>query len=779
MRMSTRFKNTTIISRLILIALIFLVTICGAQGNITSIKKGNEDGRSWAVLYCDAPIHWSGVAQSNDNLLSLYIDGGIDYRNSSLIQIDEKYQRSISLTQLRSNPPVSKIDIRYEKDIPILILKKQDVLIITLNGSSFLDSKRKLDLTNQNDRTEIWAVQSSPEQDKEHIEIQYSGKLDIAGFYRQTRNRPKFIFGNTIDDQTIGDFWYDLSAIQYLSIEMLDQEFNAPTLNMTFKDVYTYSIADKKEKLIIEAVPLSPERQLAINESNIDKILPDSSNELKENSQDLSPSGIVDLALTGSEMDTFDTQLLNEQKNTGSLDQVENVFDKAQIPDNAQILPISSEKSSVVKSNEYESKDIKPEEDSSGIPWNTIVSFSFKDTPIKDALRAVAISNDLNMVIADGISGNVTMNLKDITLRQAIDKIIHLHNAEYVIDGNILTIKPVTVAYKGGRITRIYRLRYADAENIRNVIKNIASNDSLVEVFHPEFLNYDEAGKNRKEAGKVAVQGIRRASILVVTDQPEKIKEIDYVIRELDKAPRQILIKSKLVEMSPEYTKELGIDWEQSLGILGQGSSGSTGKESTFQINTPSNNFAFQKTMTVGQVNQFQYSAMLDFIQNKTDAKLISNPSLLAADNEEASISVGTTVPIAEIQRGLGGSGDMITFNYKEVNIQLNVSPHIGGNDEIVMFINPIIEEITGWIEYGQQKAPITSKRAVNSIVKVQDGATLVIGGLIKNQRRKITKKLFILGELPLVGSLFQHEEYSDTQTNLLIFITPTIVDQI
>ena len=120
----------------------------------------------------------------------------------------------------------------------------------------------------------------------------------------------------------------------------------------------------------------------------------------------------------------------------------------------------------------------------------------------------------------------------------------------------------------------------------------------------------------------------------------------------------------------------------------------------------------------------------------------------------------------------------MITFNYKEVNIQLNVSPHIGDNDEIVMFVNPVIEEITGWIEYGQQRAPITAKRTVNSIVKIQNGATLVIGGLIKNQRSKITKKLFILGDLPLIGSLFQHEQYSDLQTNLLIFITPTIVDQ-
>jgi general secretion pathway protein D len=180
----------------------------------------------------------------------------------------------------------------------------------------------------------------------------------------------------------------------------------------------------------------------------------------------------------------------------------------------------------------------------------------------------------------------------------------------------------------------------------------------------------------------------------------------------------------------------------------------------------------------MGHLSASEYKAVLDFISEKTDSKLISNPRLLAMDNEESSISVGTTVPVPRIQRGLGGQGDMVTFEYKEVNIQLNVTPHVTGNNHITMYVNPIIEEITGWVEYLQHRAPITDKRTVNSIVTVMNGETVVIGGLIKNQRIKTTSRVWLLGSLPLLGKLFQHEKFEDKQTDLMIFITPRIVYQ-
>jgi general secretion pathway protein D len=186
--------------------------------------------------------------------------------------------------------------------------------------------------------------------------------------------------------------------------------------------------------------------------------------------------------------------------------------------------------------------------------------------------------------------------------------------------------------------------------------------------------------------------------------------------------------------------------------------------------------FSIDKTWRLGHLSAAQYVAILDFIKKQVDSKLISNPRILAMDDEESSISVGTTVPIPVLQRGGAGKEDMISFEYKEINVQLNVSPHLGRNNEIIMYVNPVIEEILEWVTYGVQRAPVTAKRSVNSIITVKNGETVVIGGLIKNQKTLTTKRVWLLGNLPLIGPLFQHKSYDDKQTDLMIFITPTIV---
>jgi len=378
------------------------------------------------------------------------------------------------------------------------------------------------------------------------------------------------------------------------------------------------------------------------------------------------------------------------------------------------------------------------------------------------------------MVIHEKVSGTVQLNLENVTLQQALDMLVHPYNCEYWVHEGVIIIKPVNVVMKGGRITKIYRLRYSDAFNVAKIVKTIVSNDSLVEVFRPEFLDYDNSGKNRKAAGEVAVQGIRRSSILVVTERPEVIKEIDNVLAELDKAPVQILIESKLVEMAPQTTEQLGIDWDKTLTTQFWNNE----QMGSSQLNYSAiNQDPLDGDWQMGYLSISQYKVVLDFLREKTDSKLISNPSLMTMDNEESSISVGTTVPIPQVQRGMGGTGDMVTFDYKEINIQLNVTPHVGKRGKITMYVNPVIEEISGWVEAGQNRAPITNKRSVNSIVTVKNGETVVIGGLIKKQKILTTKKVWLLGSIPLIGKFFQHKDYEDTTTNLMIFITPKIIE--
>jgi general secretion pathway protein D len=261
----------------------------------------------------------------------------------------------------------------------------------------------------------------------------------------------------------------------------------------------------------------------------------------------------------------------------------------------------------------------------------------------------------------------------------------------------------------------------------------------------------------------------------VVTDRPEKIREIDAIIRQLDRPPVQILIESKLVELTPQEDSEVGINWDKTLtmALKWQDILPSGGEMDYSLLDEATGEGGDWK---MGKLSASQFSAVIDFLQTNTNSELISNPQLMAMDNEESSITVGTTVPVPRIQRGFGGQGDMVTFDYKEVNIQLNVTPHLSAENEITMYVNPIIEEITGWVELDRNRAPITDKRTVNSIVSVKSGETVVIGGLIKNQTVKTKKKVWLLGSLPLIGKLFQHYTTEIRKTNLLIFITPNLV---
>lgn len=761
----------------------------GATGDLVSVKKGAVDGKAWAVCYFEDTVPWVGVSQSESEKLSLYFNGHSAELKGSLIQLDPY---GIYIQQLRDNPPVCRLDILYEGDIPLAIVRKNNLLVLSFNDTRVsmesIENGEKYDRKNA-----ITNVSNSVQGERARTAIDFDHVPVLSGFIRLDRDNPKLILQNVVNGLRDSEFWFQEGDLSNLVLQA-DQTTNSTQIHLNFNSGATYSIAQKQTQLVVESSV--SKTQLFAQEEAVATISDDLGTRItvtdSPSTQTQQPEPKFSLPTQVSYPDQTrqsEDELLAAQSLSGDPDTVSRLLSDG---GQWQGKPLSGEKIStalpnpdIISSNFYRTQtDESPVKtlqmpESALIPWDDMVSFDFRETPLIDALRTIAVSYDLNMVIAEGVEGKVTLSLRNISLKRALDKMIHLHGCDYTVDDDIITVKPVKAVYKGGMVTRIYRLKFADAENLRSVIGKIASQDSLVQVFHPEFLNFDEAGKNRREYNKVAVQGIRRASILIVTDTQNKIEEIDQVITELDRAPAQIRINSKLVEMAPEDVQNIGIDWEQTLSLAQNISKGSTGKEKSLQITntgTDGEPFDLQNTVNLGQLTQTQYLAMIDFLREKTDSKLISNPSLLAMDNEEASISVGTTVPIPQIQRGAGGTGDMVTFNYKEVNIQLNVSPHIGRNGEIVMFINPVIEEITGWVELGVSRAPITAKRTVNSIVTVKDGETLVVGGLIKTQRIKTTKKLFLLGNIPLIGPLFQHESYEDRETNLLIFITPTIV---
>lgn len=723
---------------LFILGMLSFGSLSGTETTLESIKKGEEGEKSWAVLKFSDSTPWLGISQVSENQVSFYFEARAGDVQSTT-SLSGYYPREITVRQIKEYPPLLKMDIRYETGAPLSVIKKNGHLIVAINDKLLTEGTLAVKESQSFNPGELVNVETVEQDGKTITTLHFEGDFSLSGYIRPSGDAAALMIQNA--NLSIPNTVYTFEGSALNTIRFVESGSSIKAV-LFFDTMKPFSVAQRPHKLMLQMESIQKQ------EANI------LTTDVKKASPEVIGTADVDsttgLTAVQEEEEPLSVQEKKEEKTKP--------FEAA--PDSAA----------------PSGKDDSYQQEESDIPWDQKFNFRFNSTPINEALRTIGVAHGLNLVIQDGGEDvKITMDLNDVTLRQALNKILHTHDYEYYEEDGIITVHSLKAKFKGGSYTKLFRLKYADAENVAKVIKRVVTNDSLVQVFYPEFLQYDGAGKSRQEAGKVAVQGIRRSSTLVVTDRPERIREVTRIIKDLDRAPVQFLVHSKLIEAAPMNTSQLGINWDKTISaaLWSTNIDAARGMEAISAINTSPGQGG---QLTLGHLTASKFEAVLDFLREKTDSKLKSNPSIMAMDNEESSISVGTTVPVPIIRRGMAGQGDMVTFEYKEVNIQLNVMPHLAENGEITMYVNPIIEEITDWVEYEEHRAPITSKRAVNAIVNVKHGETVVIGGLIRSQKVTVLKKVWLLGSIPLIGKLFQHEKTEEKQTDLMIFITPTIV---
>jgi len=404
------------------------------------------------------------------------------------------------------------------------------------------------------------------------------------------------------------------------------------------------------------------------------------------------------------------------------------------------------------------------------------ITMNYHDAEIPNVLRLLSEQNHVNIVAGNEVQGKVTVRLQNVSLSEALNTILKANGYDYLVQGNVILVKKMDKNLPGEMVTRVFHLKYVDANNLKQTLDPLKSKEGSIEVFETYF---QKGKKKQQKPGQpqqaAATVSQSHSSVLIVTDKPEKVTQISQIIAQLDVPVPQIMIESKLVEMAPVNEDKLGIDWDKSINaslLWQQVLPGGKAQSYSAMVNDPRSG-----QWNLGHLSASEFNVVLDFLREHTDSKLISNPRITAMDNQEATISVGTTFPIPQINRGLAGQGDIVTFNYKDVNIELRVTPHVSENKKIIMSVNPVIEEVTGEVVVDVNRAPITSKRAVHTTVSVKDGETIVIGGMIKDNTTVTTNKVFLLGDIPLIGPFFRHQKKEKKQTDLMIFITPHIVE--
>jgi len=389
----------------------------------------------------------------------------------------------------------------------------------------------------------------------------------------------------------------------------------------------------------------------------------------------------------------------------------------------------------------------------------------FRETPIDDVIRIIAAQADLNVIKDPKVTGNVTATLTNVPLAEALSNILAAHGYSYVVDKNIIRIAPVNeIAQEAERlVSKIYRITYADVTGVAEALDKFRSKDGIV--------SFDKGSSN-----------------IIVTDTESKIRAIDTFIEEIDRITSQIMVEARIYDITCRDKFDLGVQWyagRRTDATLSEtvGTNPTSGPRNPF-VTSGFVGAQAGKTAdtTIGGLRLGWLNASVDIDlllraeQENTDAKLLANPRILVLDNETALFDIVTEQPY--IERTITGATIVETVKFKEVGVKLQVTPHITRDGMIRLHIAPEFGVLVTRVLAGSSNVPVVDTRKVNTIALIKDGQTVVIGGLRKKDVSKQINKIPLLGDLPLLGGLFRFEGEDTAVTELVVFITPHIIEQ-
>lgn len=390
---------------------------------------------------------------------------------------------------------------------------------------------------------------------------------------------------------------------------------------------------------------------------------------------------------------------------------------------------------------------------------NNRVSLSLDRTDVEAVVRMLAKQNGFNVAITGEVSGEASMILNDVPLHEALDAILLSNNLSWYMKENLMVVKPAGFLASDERVTALVRLKHVTCEEAKLAVGHLLSAGGKLEVL--------------TEGADIST---RRStpSVLAVSDRGDIVAQIQSVIAELDRPQPMLNISVKLVETNLSQDDKIGLNWPESYPMIFGGLPDAEGEGATPLASHPLDGGRW----TWGTFAASSVSAALDLMIKSGHSKLLSDPNLTTASNRPAEIAITTTIPIQTLNRFTEGAviQDIVSFQDLDVGITLKVNGRVTDGGYISLDVNPVIEEITGYTGPADNLRPITSNRSVNTNVRVRDGETLVIGGLIKNSKFETIKKFPLLGSIPGIGRIFQHRTTHDEKTDLSILITPSIV---
>lgn len=432
------------------------------------------------------------------------------------------------------------------------------------------------------------------------------------------------------------------------------------------------------------------------------------------------------------------------------------------------------------------------------------VTFNFQDVPVRTVLQLIAEESNLNVVAADTVQGNVTLRLVNVPWDQAMDIVLRAKGLDKRRDGGVVWVAPqaelakfeqdkedarIALENREGLITDYVQINYHNAGQIFKALteaKGIGGGSGG-----------GEGGGNQTDNGFLSPRGRLvaddRTNTLMISDIPKKVAAMRELIDVIDRPVDQVLIEGRIVIANDTFARDLGARFgvtgrrigDRSQGIGGSiggsnGAIGSVGASNGLNVDFPADSFtngtAAGLAYTLLGAN-FSLDMELSALQEEGRGEVISNPRIVTANQREGVIKQGKEIGYVTITGGTGGAAATPNVQFKEVLLELKVTPTITNDNRVFLNMEVKKDEVDQYIELtGYGTVPSINRREINTAVLVEDGQTVVIGGVYEFSDRSSVSKVPFLGDVPFLGNLFKKRGRGKDKAELLVFVTPKIL---
>ena len=432
------------------------------------------------------------------------------------------------------------------------------------------------------------------------------------------------------------------------------------------------------------------------------------------------------------------------------------------------------------------------------------VTFNFQDVPLRTVLQLIAEESNLNVVASDTVQGNVTLRLVNVPWDQALDIVLRAKGLDKRRDGGVVWVAPqpelakfeqdkedarIAIENREDLITDYVQINYHSAEAIFKALteaKGIGSSNGG---------NSGGAGNGTQENGFLSPRGRlvadERTNTLMISDIPKKVAQMRELINVIDRPVDQVLIEGRIVIASDTFARDLGAKFGiggtrdynngDNTATIGSGASGGGNAGRGLNVNLPAGSFTTGTSKpslayTLLGAN-FNLDLELSALQEEGRGEVISNPRIVTANQREGVIKQGKEIGYVTITGGTAGTAATPSVQFKEVLLELKVTPTITMDNRVFLNMNVKKDEVDELLELdGYGVVPSINRREINTAVLVEDGQTVVIGGVYEFSDRSSVSKVPFLGDIPFLGNLFKKRGTSKEKAELLVFVTPKIL---